>query len=114
MAYPRLELVLLERAFIGVEKVIKRRDGSEERMIEYSNQLGLTLLKMHRDTAIEAAPSTEPDNIDEIRERLIQQARAVEEARGSKEQPSEPGAERRSDDAACEATRGSRRKIIDA
>lgn len=70
-AYQRLELVLLARAFNGTEKVVKRRDGSEERMLEYSNQLGLTLLKMHRDTAVEAAPESEPGNIDEIRERLV-------------------------------------------
>ena len=50
VAYQRLELVLLERAFNGTEKVIPPQDGSEERMREYSNQLGLTLLKMHRDT----------------------------------------------------------------
>ena len=37
-AYQRLELVLLDRAFNGTEKVIQRRDGSEERMREYSNQ----------------------------------------------------------------------------
>lgn len=70
-AYQRLELVLLDRAFNGVEKLVKRRDGSEERMQEYSNQLGLTLLKMHRDCAIEAAPENAPDNIEEIRERLV-------------------------------------------
>ena len=70
-AYQRLELVLLDRAFNGVEKVITRRDGSEERMVEYSNQLGLTLLKMHRDTAVEASTEILPENIEEIRERLI-------------------------------------------
>ena len=83
-AYQRLELVLLERAFVGTDKVITRRDGSEERMTEYSNHLGLTLLKMHRDTAIEAAPENEPDNMDEIRERLfnkLERLRKREEAR---------------------------------
>ena len=70
-AYPRLELVLLNRAFHGVDKLVTRRDGSEERMQDYSNQLGLTLLKMHRDSAIEAAPENAPENIDEIRERLV-------------------------------------------
>lgn len=69
-AYQQLELVLLDRAFNGTEKLVKRRDGSEERMQEYSNQLGLTLLKMHRDCAIESSPESEPENIDEIRERL--------------------------------------------
>lgn len=87
-AYSWLELVLLERAFNGTEKVLKRRDGSDERITEYSNQLGLTLLKMHRDTAIEAAPESEPENIDEIRERLfnkLERLRRREEKRGNAE-----------------------------
>ena len=71
IAYQRLELVLLDRAFNGTEKVVKRRDGSDERMVEYSNQLGLSLLKMHRDTAIEAAPENEPQDAEEMRERII-------------------------------------------
>jgi hypothetical protein len=70
-AYQRLELVLLDRAFNGIEKVIRRRDGSEERMIEYPNQLGLMLLKMHRDTAVEASSELPPEDVDEIRERLV-------------------------------------------
>ena len=70
-AYQRLELVLLDRAFNGTEKVITRKDGSEERMLEYSNQLALTLLKMHRDTAVASAPENEPADIDEIRQRLF-------------------------------------------
>ena len=36
-AYQRLELVLLERAFVGTEKIVRRQDGSEERMVEYPN-----------------------------------------------------------------------------
>lgn len=87
-AYQRLELVLLDRAFNGTEKVLKRKDGSEERMLEYSNQLGLTLLKMHRDTAVAAAPENEPDDIDEIRERLfnkLERLRIREAARGAGE-----------------------------
>lgn len=88
VAYQRLELVLLDRAFNGTEKIIKRKDGSEERMLEYSNQLGLALLKMHRDTAAEAAPESEPDNIDEIRERLfnkLERLRKREEQRSAAE-----------------------------
>ena len=71
VAYQRLELVLLDRAFNGTEKVVKRRDGSEERMLEYSNQLGLTLLKMHRDSVVEANTELPPEDIDELRDRLI-------------------------------------------
>ena len=71
-AYQRLELVLLERAFVGTEKIVRRKDGSEERMVEYPNQLALTLLKMHRDTAVEAATDVPPDDVEDIRERLLE------------------------------------------
>ena len=70
-AYQRLELVLLERAFNGTEKIVRRRDGSEERMREYSNQLGLALLKLHRATAVEADREVQPEEIDESRARLV-------------------------------------------
>ena len=79
VAYQRLELVLLDRAFNGTEKVVKRRDGSEERMLEYSNQLGLTLLKMHRDTAIEADTEFQPDQIEELKERLLSKLRRLKQ-----------------------------------
>ncbi|MGZ2412865.1 hypothetical protein ACUXST_002307 [Sphingomonas sp. F9_3S_D5_B_2] len=81
VAYQRLELVLLERAFNGTEKLLTRRDGSEERMREYSNQLGLQLLKMHRDTAVEASTELPPSDVEEIRERLIQKIRRLKERR---------------------------------
>ena len=71
VAYSRLEMMLLERAFHGIEKVIRRKDGSEERMLEYPNQLGLQLLKMHRDTAQEAESEYSTDDVAEIRERLV-------------------------------------------
>lgn len=70
-AYERLELVLLERFFNGTEKVVIRKDGSEERMREYSNQLGLALLKMHRDTAAEASSEMAPEDVEELRERVL-------------------------------------------
>ena len=70
-AYQRLELVLLERFFNGTEKIIKRRDGSEERMVEYSNQLGLSLLRMHRDTAAEANQEMPQADLNESRDRLL-------------------------------------------
>ena len=70
-AYQRLELVLLDRAFNGTEKVVRRRDGSEERMLEYSNQLGLSLLRMHRDTAAGTASEMTPEDVGEMREHLV-------------------------------------------
>jgi hypothetical protein len=70
VAYGRLELILLDRALNGTEKIITRRDGSEERMVEYSNQVALTLLKMHRETAMEADEEVHSDDITELREKI--------------------------------------------
>jgi hypothetical protein len=71
IGYHRMEAVLLERAFNGTERVVTKRDGSEERMREYPNQLGLQLLRMHRETAIAADSEYSPEDVDEIRERLV-------------------------------------------
>ena len=71
VAYSRLELLLLERAFNGTEKVTVRKDGSEERMREYPNHIALRLLQMHRETALEADFEPPAEEISEIRERLV-------------------------------------------
>lgn len=78
-AYQRLELVLLDRAFNGIEKVVKRRDGSEERMLEYSNQLGLSLLRMHRDTAADSNKDVPQEDLTESRERLFKKLMRLKE-----------------------------------
>jgi len=83
--YSRLELVLLDRAFNGTEKVITRKDGSEERMLEYFNQLGLQLLKMHRDSAVEANIEHQPEDVDELRERLIKKLKRLKIRNGQDE-----------------------------
>lgn len=72
VAYQRLELVMLDRALNGTEKIVVRKDGSEERMREYPNQIAMHLLKMHRDSAM--AVIEEPDARDtaEVRERLVE------------------------------------------
>ena len=72
VGYSRLELMLLERAFNGTEKVIRRRDGSEERMMEYPDRLALRLLEMHRQTAAEADNEMPAQDADEIRQRIVQ------------------------------------------
>jgi hypothetical protein len=71
-AYQQLELVLLDRALNGTEKVVVRRDGSEERMRDYSNTVALTLLRMHRDSAVEAIEQPAEQDIEEVRERLFE------------------------------------------
>ena len=73
IGYQRLEAVLLDRAFNGTEKVIVRRDGSEERTREYPNHMALKLLQMHRETALEAEAESDfsAEDVEEIRERLV-------------------------------------------
>ena len=71
IGYQRLEAMLLERAFNGTEKVVRRRDGSEERIREYPDHIALRLLQMHRATAIEADHDLPAEDVAEIRERLV-------------------------------------------
>jgi hypothetical protein len=94
IAYQRLEAVLLDRAFNGTERVVTRKDGSEERMREYPNQLGLALLKMHRETAIEADSELPAEEVDEIRERLV---RKLQRLKRRDEEQEAQGAGLRSD-----------------
>ena len=86
VAYQRLELVLLDRAFNGTEKIIRKRDGAEERMLEYSNQLGLTLLKMHRDTAAAASETEPPEDVDEVRARLLKKMMRLKDRLSAKDE----------------------------
>ncbi|MBA3512415.1 hypothetical protein [Sphingomonas sp.] len=86
VAYGRLELILLDRALNGTEKIITRKDGSVERMIDYSNQVALTLLKMHRETAIEADCDLPVDEMDELREKIsrkLDRLKRQQDERGS-------------------------------
>ena len=71
IGYQRLEAVLLDRAFNGTERIITKRDGGEERVREYPNQIALHLLKMHRETAIEDDSDVPAADVAEIRERLV-------------------------------------------
>lgn len=70
VAYRRLELLLLERAFNGTEKVVTRKDGSEERVREYPNAIALQLFKMHKDTAEAAEREPGPGELEELRTKL--------------------------------------------
>jgi len=71
VGYSRLELMLLERALHGVEKVVVARDGSSSVMREYPDRVALTLLRMHRETAAMAEKSFDGREHDEACERII-------------------------------------------
>ena len=71
MGYSRLELMLLERALHGVEKVVVARDGTASVMREYSDRVALTLLRMHRETAAIADESVDGREHEEACARII-------------------------------------------
>jgi hypothetical protein len=77
--YRRLELALLDRAFNGTEKIIRRHDGKVDRMLEYPNQLGLSLLKMHRHNVADAEMELPPEDLDEVRERVLRKLKRLKE-----------------------------------
>jgi hypothetical protein len=56
-------------------------------MLEYSNQLGLQLLKMHRETVIEADSELPAEDVDQIRERLVRKLQRLK--RRNEEQEAE-------------------------
>jgi hypothetical protein len=69
--YAQLELMLLERALHGVEKVVIARDGTKTVMREYSDRVALALLRMHRDTAKIAGEPIDDVEFEEARDRVI-------------------------------------------
>jgi hypothetical protein len=89
IAYQQLELVLLERAFNGTEKLVNVRGGEPTVMREYSNQLGVALLKMHRDAATDAEFELPPDRIEELREKLFNKLRRLKDRDRQDEDTSE-------------------------
>ena len=71
IGYSRLEMMLLERALHGVEKVVVARDGTPTVMREYSDRVALTLLRMHRDSVANAQAPVDAAEVAEARERII-------------------------------------------
>ena len=75
--YAQLELMMLERALHGVEKVIVARDGSTSSMREYSDRVGLALLRMHRDSAADADEHPEQQEVAEAAERILMRLKRI-------------------------------------
>lgn len=71
IGYSRLELMLLERALHGVEKVVKAGDGTSAVMRDYPDRIALSLLRMHRENAAIASESVDDEDYREACERII-------------------------------------------
>ena len=78
--YARLELMMLERALHGEEKVVTGKDGSTTVMREYPDRIALALLKMHRDSAAgDEGPGADQAECEEARERIMARLERIRE-----------------------------------
>ena len=68
--YAQLEMMMLERALHGVEKTVVVK-GEATVMREYSDRVGLALLRMHRDSAGLADSEADAGEIEEAAERIV-------------------------------------------
>jgi hypothetical protein len=69
--YAQLEMMMLERALHGVEKTVIAKDGTTTVMREYSDRVGLALLRMHRENAAIANEGVEAEDYQEAVERIV-------------------------------------------
>lgn len=90
IGYAQLELMMLERALHGVEKIVVARDGSRAVMREYSDRLGLGLLRMHRDNAAIADSDHGPEEVAEAAERILARLKKIGEQGEAGECPDRP------------------------
>jgi hypothetical protein len=82
VGYSRLELMLLERALHGVEKVVTARDGTASVMREYPDRVALTLLRMHRETVAMAGESIDGREHEEACARIIAKLERLKDREG--------------------------------
>jgi hypothetical protein len=77
--YAQLEMTMLERALHGVEKTVIARDGTKTVMREYSDRVGLALLRMHRDSAAMAGDGADHEQYREACERIMERLERLRE-----------------------------------
>lgn len=78
--YSKLELMMLQRALHGQEKVVTGKDGSTSVMREYPDRVALALLKMHRER-VDAQENTSVNDAEceEARERILARLERIRE-----------------------------------
>ena len=84
IGYSRLELMLLERALHGVEKVVAHKDGSQSVMRDYDNRTALALLRMHRDGVASSEEPIAEQEYAEARDRILARIERIRERKGIK------------------------------
>jgi hypothetical protein len=82
IGYSRLELMLLERALHGVEKVVALKDGGQSVMRDYDNRTALALLRMHRDGVASSEEPIAEQEYAEARDRILARIERIRERKG--------------------------------
>jgi hypothetical protein len=84
IGYSRLELMLLERALHGVEKVVVLKNGGQSVMRDYDNRAALALLRMHRDGVAAAEQPIAEQEYAEARDRILARIERIRARKGIK------------------------------
>lgn len=82
IGYSRLEMMLLERALHGVEKVVVAKDGTSSVMTEYSDRTALALLRLHRDSVANIEQPIDEQEYVEARDRILARIERIRVKKG--------------------------------
>ncbi len=84
IGYSRLEMMLLERALHGVEKVVVAKDGTSSVMTEYPDRVALTLLRLHRERVTNSEQPIDEQEYVEARDRILARIERIRVQKGIK------------------------------
>ena len=90
--YAKLEMMLLDRAMNGTVKTVTRANGTVDKTHEYPNALALRLLKMHKDAVADAEAEHHPEEMEEVRRRIVRKLAAVKKRAEAAKAPKAPEA----------------------
>jgi len=71
IGYSRLEMMMLERALHGVEKIVVLKSGETKVMREYPDRIALALLRLHRENVAAIDDGVDDEDYQEACERII-------------------------------------------
>lgn len=83
--YSRLELMMLERALHGTEKLVRLASGENRIMQEYDDRVALALLRLHRDRVTAIDEGVDEQTVNEARERILDRLERLHERKAGKE-----------------------------
>jgi hypothetical protein len=88
IGYARLEMMMLERALHGVEKTVVLKSGETRVMRQYSDNVALSLLRLHRENVAATDDGVDDEDYQEACARIIERLGRL------RERDEEEGAER--------------------